>query len=247
MRKRLRYHDLMKPILDLALAAGLPCGSFSDRTEHTPGALRRQPHDTVCKALVFHRIGEPREPLPPEDLAKLPGGFLPGGEGRDVEGVLGFFTGNPEGVATVTLDGTYDDKKPTIDKWTHEGIPPEQAEKAFVPYTFLIEPDGAIHQMLRLDAQGAHARGFNHSGYGIAFLGDFRFEPPTSEQLDSGVAVSVALLHQLKQYVPAVKLLSHDEARAAIGQGPKDCIGKHFPLEDFRKRITERGRTPSHQ
>ncbi|MBL9042234.1 MAG: N-acetylmuramoyl-L-alanine amidase [Myxococcales bacterium] len=235
----------MKPVLDLSLAQGLPCGSFSDRTEHSAGAKRRSAHDGVCKALVFHRIGEPERVPPEEELAKLPGGILPGGEGRSVEGVIDFFTNNPEGVATVTLDGTYDDKRPTIGKWTREGVPPEQAAKAFVPYTFLIEPDGSIHQMLRLDAAGAHARGFNQSGYGVAFIGDFRFEPPTEEQLDSGVAVCVALLHQLKGKVPAVKLLSHDEARAAMGQGPKECTGKHFPLDAIRKRITDESRRNS--
>ena len=74
----------------------------------------------------------------------------------------------------------------------------DRSDKAFVPYTFLIEPDGTICQMLRLDRAGAHARGFNHSGFGIAFLGDFRFETPTEVQLDSGVAVSVALVRQLQ-------------------------------------------------
>ena len=70
--------------------------------------------------------------------------------------------------------------------------------------------------MLRLDRAGAHARGFNHSGFGIAFLGDFRFETPTEVQLDSGVAVSVALLRQLQLQVPPIKLYSHDEARACL-------------------------------
>jgi len=232
----------MNPILDLSLAKDLPCGSLVDLTAHTPGALRRPIREESCKALVFHRIGEPQSPPSAEEIAKLPNGVLPGGEGRDAQGVIRFFVNNPEGVATVTLDGSYDDKKPTIDKWTREGIPKEQSDKAFVPYTFLIEPDGTICQMLRLDLAGAHARGFNHSGFGIAFLGDFRFETPTEVQLDSGVAVSVALLRQLQLQVPPIKLYSHDEARAVIKQGPKECVGKHFPLEDFRHRIAEQRR-----
>ena len=55
-------------------------------------------------------------------------------------------------------------------------------------------------------------------------------------------AVSVALLRQLRLHVPPIKLYSHDEARAVIKQGPKECVGKHFPLEEFRHRIAEQCR-----
>ena len=234
----------MKPILDLSLASELPCGPFQDRTEHSHGALHRPHREESCRALVFHRIGEPLSPPSPEETAHLPGGVLPGGEGRDTDGIIRFFTSHPEGVATVTLDGSYDDKKATIDKWTRDGVPAAYQEKSFVPYTFVIEPDGAVHQLLRLDVAGAHARGFNHSGIGVAFVGDFRFEAPTDEQLESGLAVSVALLRQLGLSASEAKLYSHDEARAVIGQGPKECVGKHFPLDAFRQRIREQAAAP---
>lgn len=229
----------MKTLLDTSLLSGMACGDFFDRTGHAPGALSRGPHDAGCRALVFHRIGEPQS-LPSADaLATLPAGETLGGEGRDVDGIIQFFTQHPEGVATVTLDGTYDEKRPKIEAWTRDGVPADVAARAFVPYTFLIALDGSIHQMLRLDATGAHARGFNQSGYGIAFLGDFRFEDPTPAQIDAGVAVGVALLRQLRLSTPPVQLLSHDEARRAIGQGPKACTGPRFPLEPLRARIRE--------
>ncbi|MBL8636626.1 MAG: N-acetylmuramoyl-L-alanine amidase [Myxococcales bacterium] len=234
----------MKPILDLSLASELPCGPFQDRTEHSQGALRRPVREEPCRALVFHRIGEPQVQPTPEETAQLPGGVLPGGEGRDIDGIIRFFTSHPEGVATVTLDGSYDDKKATIDKWSRDGVPDSYRDKSFVPYSIVIEPDGAVHQLLRLDVAGAHARGFNHSGIGVAFIGDFRFESPTDEQLASGLAVCVALLRQLGLSSSSVKLYSHDEARALIGQGKKECVGKHFPLDAFRQQIREHRSTP---
>jgi hypothetical protein len=197
----------------------------------------RPAHDPGCRAIVLHRIGAPQSPLSPEALLLLPEDERQGVEGRDVEGVIAFFTQHPAGVATVTLDGTYDSKRATIDKWTSAGIPAENAGRAFVPYTFLIAPDGAVHQMLPLGATGAHARGFNQNGYGVAFLGDFRFETPTQAQIDSGVLVCLALLRMLKLSLSQVKLYSHDEARAAIGQDRKECPGPHFPLQDVRARI----------
>lgn len=224
-------------LLDLTTISDLWNGALLDRTGHSPGAQNRPAHDAGCQALVLHRIGDPQQPLSPEDAATLPEEERLGSEGGDVDGIIRFFTEHPEGVATVTLDGTYDSKRPTIAKWKESGVPAEMSGRAFVPYTFLITPDGSIHQMLPLGACGAHARGFNQSGYGIAFLGDFRFEPLTDAQAEAGVAVCIALLRQLGLSPKHVKLLGHDEARAAIGQGPKQCPGKHFPLDAIKERI----------
>lgn len=224
-------------LLDIATVSDLWNGQLLDRTGHSPGAQHRPAHDAGCQAVVLHRIGEAQSPLSPEDAATLPPEERLGSEGGDVEGIIHFFTAHPEGVATVTLDGTYDSKRSTIEKWKSEGVPADMSSRAFVPYTFLIAPDGTIHQMLPLHACGAHARGFNQSGYGVAFIGDFRFEGLTDAQVEAGVAVCIALLRQLELSPKHVKLLGHDEARAAIGQGPKECPGKHFPLDTMKQRI----------
>ena len=228
----------MAPLLDMSLVPEWT-GTLVDRTDHAPGAQHRQPHEAGCSALVLHRIGDPAVPPPPEALAGLPPDEGLGDEGHDVEGIIRFFTQNPEGVATVTLDGTYDSKRATIAKWAATGVPESVAAHAFVPYTFLIAPDGTVSQMLPLGAAGAHARGFNQSGYGIALLGDFRFESPPVEQLEAAVAVCVALLRQLGLSARRVKLLGHDEARAAMGQGPKQCPGALFPLAEVRARVLD--------
>lgn len=224
-------------LLDLSSVQGFWNGVFLDRTDHSPAVAHRRPHRDGCRALVLHRIGDPQVPPPPEVTAALPPEESLGDEGHDVDGIIRFFTQSPAGVATVTLDGSYDDKRPTIEKWTAEGVPASSAASAYVPYTFLIASDGSVHQMLPLGVAGAHTRGFNQSGYGIAFLGDFRFEAPSAAQIDGGVAVCVALLKQLGLSPRAVRVLSHDEARATMGEPPKECPGQGFPLEEFRARV----------
>ncbi len=190
-----------------------------DRTDHAPGVALR-PQRTALRGIVLHRIGD-AEDAPPA-------------EGRDVEGIIAFFTTNPEGVATVTVDGTWDSKVPLMEKWRLEGIPESYRARAFVPYAFLIDPRGVVSQMLPLQAVGAHAPAYNHSGIGVAFIGDFRTDAPTEAQLDSGIAVCVAILRQHHLTPATVKILGHDETRPV----PKLCPGPNYPLEEVRRRIS---------
>jgi N-acetyl-anhydromuramyl-L-alanine amidase AmpD len=87
--------------------------------------------------------------------------------------------------------------------------------------------------MLPLQAVGAHAPGYNQSGIGVAFIGDFRTDEPSPEQIESGIAVCVALLRQHQLTPATVKLLGHDETRPV----PKLCPGPCFPLDELRQRI----------
>lgn len=203
-------------------------GSFVDRRDHAPGVAQR-PQRTPLKGIVLHRIGDAEH--------------APVAEGRDVDSIIRFFTQDPEGVATVTMDGSYDSKVPTMEKWRASGIPAANLARAFVPYAFLIEPSGAVSQLLPLEAVGAHAPGYNQSGIGVAFIGDFRTDPPTPAQVDSGVAVCVALLLQNGGSPHAqreVQILGHDETRPT----PKLCPGPNFPLQQIKQRILAALPTP---
>ena len=217
---------MVEGLLDLDLAEGADADPTNaarrgviDRTAHSP-AVASRPQRTGLRGIVLHRIGD--------------AAGAPPAEGRDVEGIIDFFTTNPEGVATVTVDGSWDSKVPLMDKWRAEGIPESYRARAFVPYAFLIDPDGVISQMLPLQAVGAHAPGYNQSGIGVAFIGDFRSDAPSAEQIDSGIAVCVAILRQHHLTPATVKLLGHDEARSV----PKLCPGPNFPLEELCRRIT---------
>ncbi len=189
-----------------------------DRTGHSP-AVAGRPQRTSLRGIVLHRIGDAIG--------------APPAEGRDVAGIITFFTTTPEGVATVTVEGSWESKLPLIEKWRTEGIPEKNRARAFVPYSFLIDPRGVVSQMLPLQAVGAHAYGYNQSGIGVAFIGDFRVDAPTPQQLDCGVAVCVAILRQHHLTPATVKLCGHDEVRSI----PKQCPGLNYPLEEVRRRI----------
>lgn len=189
-----------------------------DRTDHAPGVARR-PRRTALAGIVLHRIGDAED--------------APVAEGRDVAGIIAFFTTNPEGVATVTVEGNWESKVPVMEKWRREGIPDSYSARAFVPYGFLIDPRGVVSQMLPLQAVGAHAPAYNHRGIGVAFIGDFRTDTPTVAQLDSGIAVCIAILRQHRLTPATVKILGHDEARSV----PKLCPGPNYPLAEVRRRI----------
>ena len=192
-----------------------------DRTDHAL-AVASRPQRTSLRGVVLHRIGDAAD--------------APVAEGRDVEGIIHFFTHDPVGVATVTVNGSWESKVPLIEKWRTEGIPDNNRVRAFVPYTFLIDPQGVISQMLPLQAVGAHAPGYNESGIGVAFIGDFRSEAPSAEQIESGIAVCVALLRQHHLTPQTVKLLGHDEVRRIA----KQCPGQNFPLDEICRRVAAR-------
>lgn len=195
---------------------GGPC---RDYTGHAP-AVANRPQRSGFQAIVLHRIG---------NSAAEPDGR----EGRSADAVVRFFTADPEGVATVTLSGSHDEKLPTIERWRRDGVPEEMAARAFVPYTFLVEPDGALWQMLPLGTVGAHAVSYNAGGVGVALIGDFRAEEPAPAQVDAGVAVCAALLRRYRTDARAVRVLGHDEVRTP----PKQCPGPRFPLDLMRQRI----------
>lgn len=216
-------------------AASVP-PRLSDRRDHTVAAQRRPTRDHVSSslaALVVHRIGDPEPGAGPSTLAPGGGAVGLGLEGRDTESIIRFFTTVPDGVATVTLDGTYDSKVKTIAEWTAEGVPAAYRAHAYVPYTLLIEPDGTVSQMLALEARGAHAYAWNDKSIGVACIGDFRVSDPSPAQLLSAV-VTLACLHSLsgKHTLP---ILSHDQTRTV----PKHCPGERFPLALLRERVAK--------
>lgn len=156
-----------------------------------------------------------------------------------VDDAIDFFTKDPEGIATVTLPGTYDHKLPTIARWKAKGPPfttiagVDLTRSGFVPYHFLIDGTGKVFRMLDLAAIGAHAGAWNDCSVGVAFLGDFSKAAPNGLEFDAGVALVEDILAVHKR----AEILSHDETIQRDGGQPKGCPGKFFPLNAFRSRI----------
>lgn len=187
-----------------------------DHRGHSP-AVKARPIRAHTTAVVVHHLGVD------VDHDSL----------TTVEDAIAFFTRDPEGVATVTLGGSYTSKLPTIERWKADGLPAVYQGKGFVPYHFIIDGAGVVHRMLDLAAVGAHAGAWNDRSVGVAFLGDFSKRPPTGAEVDAGVA----LLEDIRAVHAAAEILGHDETLIRDGLPPKGCPGKFFPLDAIRSRV----------
>lgn len=175
---------------------------------------RPRPRRQRTTSIVVHHFGV--EPLTPE-------------------GMRAFFLEDPEGVATVTLSGTYASKLPTIRSWRQRGVPEHRRAQAFVPYHFAVAPDGRVAQFLDLDAVGAHAAGANDRSVAVALLGTFDHEPPSDEQH----AALRRLLRTLVAFYPRVVVEGHDDVNRRVLRVEKGCPGAHVDLAGIRAWLDE--------
>lgn len=142
---------------------------------------------------------------------------------RTFGAAIDFFTRDPEGVATVALSGTYQEKLPTIRRWRRDGISIPYVRAGFVPYHFLVDEDGRIGRMLALSAKGAHAAGWNDRSVAVCALGKFDVHEPPKPQLDT----CRDLVMDMMTVYGRLRILGHD----ATLDEPKGCPGARFPLE----------------
>jgi len=194
--------------------------NLEDKTHLSPGGAGRTSRATTSH-IIAHRIryGASGDPS------------------TWIDQIAAFFTVDPEGVAVISLGGSYRSKLPTINRWREEGIPAAIVARAFVAYHLIVDPLGAVHQMLPLDAKGAHAYP-NSTALGVAFIGDFlapdelaaweRRVPGahggdelTAAQENSGRK----LFRDLLVRYPAAGILTHDESLEERGKSPKGCPG----------------------
>lgn len=98
-------------------------------------------------------------------------------------------------------------------------------------YHFLVAPDGIVHQCVPLTEVAQGAKNYNTRGIQIGFIGDFTKRAPTPEQLVAGEQLCAVL----KLY--AEEIVGHTEDPKATAHAGKQCPGKFFPLEDFKKHV----------
>lgn len=144
----------------------------------------------------------------------------------DPHHVAEFFLTDPWGIAPILFPskkvGFY------VKQWRSMGrVPQEFKDRAFCPYHFLVSQEGEVCQTLPLVAKGAHAGKENNHSIGIGFIGDFRKEPPTDEQIKAGLL----LVRDLLAKYGAIDIFGHDEVRKT----PKGCPGHLFPSKAFQR------------
>lgn len=153
------------------------------------------------------------------------------------EDIIDFFTQDPEGVATVTLPGSYSSKLDKIQVWRRQGIPEKYAKKAYTPYHILIDRDGWVYSPLGLDRIGAHTAYYNSTSIAVAFVGDFRSTAQLNGwEKDAGMGgdhlsphqerVGRKLLRDLLLRYPDLTIMTHDDANIKSGRRKaKGCPG----------------------
>jgi hypothetical protein len=104
-------------------------------------------------------------------------------------------------------------------------------------------PDGEIEATFRWREQlhGAHAGTdeYNQHGIGIALIGNFDEQPPTSMQL-AAIKRLVSVLKS-EYHIDAARVIGHGEVKATA------CPGKLFPLADVsQSSLADRNRLSEH-
>lgn len=185
----------------------------------------------ATKAIIVHRIG----------------GHIVGDRGHltpmmSAESVEHFYREHPHGVATTQLSGSWKSKLPIIRRWEEHGIPGVKRIKSFVPYHFLIDPEGLVWECSPIDTVGMHAASGDHEvpgnrvSVGIGVIGNFRtideletwerrVDLPVMLPTDHQIKALRELLRDLLVVYPDADVMTHDQQRTAQGKAPKGCPG----------------------
>lgn len=79
-----------------------------------------------------------------------------------------------------------------------------------IGYHFVVAPDGVIHSTRWIQRVGAHTRGHNLDSVGVALIGNFERETPTSAQVNA----LVSLLKDLQREYGIARLQLHGDLTA---------------------------------
>lgn len=121
---------------------------------------------------------------------------------------------------------------------------PEALGTPLMPYTFVIPRDGTIEQAVWLVTKTPHALRWNSRAIGVALVGDFRYEDPTSEQVDAAAALIVRLNDTLRRTLAIHgHTMWHPAPRETTKHVEKQCPGPRF--EQAYKEILDQVRACS--
>lgn len=102
-------------------------------------------------------------------------------------------------------------------------------------YTFVILPNGMIEQTKPLTIVTPHARKYNKTYIGIACIGDFTKEKPTSQQWRAAALLCAALPKKLGN--ESLPIVAHTKLPEASSDSSKECPGAFWPMPQFLDAI----------
>jgi hypothetical protein len=132
-------------------------------------------------------------------------------------------------------DPDYRDSPPEVLRFFERHPTGVAATGGKMPYSVLIEADGAVTQIVPLLRVTPHARAHNPTTIGVACLGDFRRQVPAYAQRQSLVVVLGELLHALGRDEQSLK--GHDELQGGTSDPNKECPGRHLSLIELRRDV----------
>jgi hypothetical protein len=106
-------------------------------------------------------------------------------------------------------------------------------------YPLVLLRSGVWEQVFDIDISSPHAAQFNHSGLGLAVVGDFQTEHPTKAQWTSLIEM-VALL-RLRLFIDTDMIYGHDELPDTSPD--KICPGKNLDMDELRIEVSALIRT----
>lgn len=100
------------------------------------------------------------------------------------------------------------------------------------PYHFLVHPSGRVEQLLDITKRGAHAKNYNWCSIGIALIGDFRTETPTSDAMFAlqNLAFRIQIPYRFSV------ILGHDQLPGYNQE--KVCPGKNL-MDEWNKLVEQ--------
>lgn len=111
---------------------------------------------------------------------------------------------------------------------------PDTVDSPFMPYTFVVGPQGTCYQALPILARAPHALKWNRRAISVAVVGDFRTAQPSEEQINACVWLGRRVLDVCNK---PLRIVGHTEMPDSSSDPKKVCPGRYFPLRQIQLRI----------
>lgn len=132
-------------------------------------------------------------------------------------------------------DASFSDRPEDVVRFFREHPIGLQATSGDMPYPVLVTREGEVVQTVPLSRVTPHARSYNPTTIGVACIGDFRREAPTTSQREALLAVCAGLLASLG--VGPEALHSHDSLHGGSHDPAKICPGPNLSMTQLKDDV----------